>query len=200
MNACSARMQTRSEQDVIEKICTPDAFVQLQASHRLIERYFEAYFGLTRSVRSEMYHSENRQCIRAISDSLTIHFCVVTLYFHPVVTFVMDNPSEFASNSIIKYANFKVLVSELEQASSAAEQFEKITELKTLFQQHVEEEEAITFPKLQKSPLKFTDIGETIYLARERFETEFHGKAKRKARPYTTAVSRHQRPQASLYC
>jgi len=210
MNAYATRVKTVSVQGSMEKICVPDALVQLKASHRLIERYFEAHFRSMQAAPDVQFAgnvmglSDNRKSLRAICDAVTIHFSVVTLYFHPAVMFVMENPSEFAGESIVKYAKFKVLVSELEQASSATEQFEKVTELNMLFQHHVKEEESVVFPTLQASVLDFIGIGEMIYRAREHFENEFRGSAKREAKkkekPYAEKASRRQRTQASLCC
>jgi len=80
------------------------------------------------------------------------------------------------SRSLVKYAEFKQLILELEQAleksPSIGESTEKLEELRKQFQQHVKERETVVFPSLRRSPLNLGELGKTLYRAKENLESD----------------------------
>jgi hypothetical protein len=154
---------TAAHHRTAESTRVPDALVLLKASHRQIEDQFETY--------SQLMHAVKKQaCLDSICTSLTTHITLLTLYFHPAVTFVFENPAEFSRQSVLRYAKFKELLFELEHSLSICESTEKLEELRKHFQQHVKDAETVVFPRLRRSPLNLGELGKTLYGAKENLE------------------------------
>jgi hypothetical protein len=149
----------------------PEGLAQLKQAHLELEGLFDQYAATLHPVKKQLL-------VRTLCEKLTVHTTLLTFYFYPSVLEVLGDPQDVCSKVILKYAQFKQLIAEIESASPGCDEYEsKIDVLKAYFLYHVREEETLSFPRIRKSGFNLNVLGETLHKARLQVERELGRKS-----------------------
>jgi hypothetical protein len=153
-----------------QKLHIQEGLAQLKASHLIIEGLFEQYFSQAHPIKKQL-------CLVALCERVAVHITLLTSWFYPAVLDVLGSPEDVSAKIILKYAQFKQLITELETIPPHSDLCErKVAVLKEYFRFHVKEEETITFPKIRKSSLNLLALGRILHNAQLQIEREMlHG-------------------------
>jgi len=149
-----------------------DAIALLKADHKTVSGLFKEYEKAEDAARKAELAEE-------ICNELTIHAAIEEDIFYPQARDALSDDNDGISlldEAEVEHGSLKVLIAEIEDALESARMDgktdAKVTVLKEYVEHHVKEEEKQLFPKLRKSGLDLSEVGEQLRERKEEIKAE----------------------------
>jgi hemerythrin superfamily protein len=129
-----------------------DAIALLEADHRQVEGYFDAY----KSAKS----GENKKALAVnICNALRVHAQIEEELFYPAAR-KATKETDLLDEATVEHAGAKVLIAEIESMQPGMPLYDaKVTVLGEQIAHHVKEEEGELFPKVRETRLDLKALG-----------------------------------------
>jgi len=132
-----------------------DAIALLEADHREVEGYFDAYEG-AKSAR------DKKVLASKICAALRAHAQIEEELFYPAAR-KATRDADLLDEATVEHAGAKVLIAEIEAAQPGMPLYDaKVTVLGEQIRHHVKEEEGELFPKVRESRLDLKALGKAM--------------------------------------
>jgi hemerythrin superfamily protein len=129
----------------------PDAIALLEADHREVEGYFDAY--------KDEDAGGKKLLARKICAALRVHAQIEEELFYPAAR-AATKAKDLLDEATVEHAGAKVLIAEIEAMQPGMPLYDaKVTVLGEQIQHHVREEEGELFPKVRESGLDLQALG-----------------------------------------
>ncbi|HSC67782.1 MAG TPA: hemerythrin domain-containing protein [Cellvibrio sp.] len=137
-----------------------DATALLRADHKLVASLFEQY-------ESAKTVSKKKALVAQICQELTVHAQIEEEIFYPQVQDAL-NDHELVPEAVVEHATLKDLIAQIEDAEPDGEMYDaRVKVLSEYVKHHVREEQSEIFPKVKKTNLDLTAIGEELTQRKE---------------------------------
>jgi hemerythrin superfamily protein len=135
-----------------------DAIDILTRDHGTVNELFKKFAALAGSATT----TASLALVHEICTELTIHAAIEEEIFYPAVRKTI-NDDDLMNEAEIEHATAKFLIKQLLPLESDDEYFHaKVTVLREYTRHHINEEESEMFPKIRKSQLDLTMLGQQI--------------------------------------
>lgn len=146
----TARAATKAQ--AAPKTRGPDAISLLEADHREVEDYFEAYEGLTDA-------AEKKALAAKICLALKVHTQIEEEFFYPPAR-DKTGDGDLIDEAIVEHMGAKMLIAQIEAGAPDQPLYDaKIKVLGEQVRHHVEEEETELFPEVRATDLDLVALG-----------------------------------------
>src|ERR1700761_6212989 len=132
-----------------------DAIALLEADHREVEGYFDAY-------KAAKANSDKKSIAGKICAALRVHAQIEEELFYPAARKATED-NDLLDEAAVEHAGAKVLIAEIEAMQPGMPLYDaKITVLGEQIQHHVKEEENELFPKVREAHLDLKALGKQM--------------------------------------
>jgi hemerythrin superfamily protein len=132
-----------------------DAIALLEADHRQVDGYFDAY-------KSAKDAGEKKLLASKICAALRVHAQIEEEIFYPAAR-KATKESDLLDEATVEHAGAKVLIAEIEAMQPGMPLYDaKVTVLGEQIQHHVKEEEGELFPKVREKGLDLDALGSQL--------------------------------------
>lgn len=137
-----------------DSVSGEDAISMLKADHRKVEALFREFESTDDEEQLETLADE-------IVQELKVHAELEERIFYPAVRAAFgEKDSELVMEAVLEHGSMKMLIRNIEEASSGDELFKpSVKVLKEYVQHHVKEEENEMFPKASRADLDLEALG-----------------------------------------
>lgn len=136
-----------------------DAISMLKDDHREVEELFKRFEAATTSRQQQSIATE-------ICTALRLHTEIEDELFYPAVRDAIDE-TELVDEAEVEHQSAEYLITQIESGDLSTDMFRaSVMVLMEYVQHHIEEEEKEMFPKVKKSKLDLTALGESMKAAK----------------------------------
>jgi hemerythrin superfamily protein len=149
-----------------------DAIQLLTADHKEVKALFKAYQQL---VDAEGDDDEKLTLAQEICTQLTVHATIEEEIFYPAARDVLPDDEDLVDEADVEHACAKELIAQIMESTPADALYDaKVKVLGEYIDHHVKEEEGEMFPKIKKSELDTSALGEELATRKEALLAEFN--------------------------
>ena len=144
----------------------PDAIQLLTQDHKDVKALFKDYEKL---VKADADDDEKLDIAQQICLKLTVHATVEEELFYPAARDVLGDEADLVDEADVEHASAKELIAQIESSSPADDDHfdAKVKVLGEYIDHHVKEEEGEMFPKVKKSDLDLSALGQELASRKE---------------------------------
>ena len=154
-----------------KKSATPDAIKLLTQDHKAVKKLFDEYDKL---VKAEAEPDLREALAQQICEMLTAHATIEEELFYPQARDALGEEADLIDEATVEHASAKDLIAQIQEASPDEALYDaKVKVLGEYIQHHVKEEEGEIFPKIKKSDLDLSALGEEMAQRKEQLQSSF---------------------------
>ena len=147
-----------------------DATKLLEADHKTVKALFKEYDKL---VEDGAGAGEKQVLAQQICTELKVHTTIEEELFYPAARDVLGEDEDLVDEADVEHAGAKELIAQIEASSPDDQHYDaKVKVLSEQIDHHVKEEEGEMFPKLRKTELDLTTLGEAMLVRKDEVASE----------------------------
>ena len=151
-----------------------EAIAQLTADHARVKKLFKQY---DRLAKSEADSSERQELAMTICAELTAHATAEEEIFYPAAREVLRE-EDLIDEAAVEHASAKDLIAQIESASPGDDLFDaKVKVLGEYINHHVKEEQNEMFPKIRRTSIDLTELGQRLMARKQELFASKHESA-----------------------
>jgi hemerythrin-like domain-containing protein len=142
-----------------------DAVEMLTDDHKKVKKMFKDFEKLTQSDKSTK--REKAELAKMICQELKVHTSIEEEIFYPAAREAID-ASDILDEAEVEHNSAKSLISQIESCEPSDDHYDAmVTVLGEYVNHHIEEEEKEMFPKVKKSKLDLSSLGDEMMTRKE---------------------------------